>query len=138
MHIFTDASKDAIAAVAFLKVWKDGENSDIGFLMGKAKVAPTHGHTIPRLELCAAVLGIEIAEIIGEQMDLEKKNFKFYSDSQIALGYITNDARRFYVYVANRVSRIRSFSEPDQWQHVTTNQNPADLGTRSFDTQELS
>lgn len=138
VHIFTDASKDAIAAVAFLKVWKDEENSDIGFLMGKAKVAPTHGHTIPRLELCAAVLGIEIAEIIREQMDLEKKNFKFYSDSQIALGYITNDARRFYVYVSNRVSRIRSFSEPDQWQHVTTDQNLADLGTRSFDAQELS
>ncbi|XP_061179398.1 uncharacterized protein LOC133188024 [Saccostrea echinata] len=35
-------------------------------------------------------------------MDLEKNDFWFYSDSQIALGYITNDARRFYVYVANR------------------------------------
>lgn len=93
MHIFTDATKDAIAAVAFLKLCKDEENSDIGFLMGKAKVAPTHGHTIPSLELCAAVLGIGIAEIIREQMDLEKKSFKFYSDSQIALGYITNDAR---------------------------------------------
>lgn len=70
-------------------------------------------------------------------MDLEKKNFKFYSDSQIVLGYITNDARRFYVYVANRVSRIRSFSELDQWQHVTIDQNLTDLGTRSFDAQEL-
>lgn len=78
--------------------------------MGKAKVTLTHGHIIPRLELCAAVLGIEIAEIIREQMDKEK-NFKFYSDSQIALGYITSDARRFYVSVANRVSKIRSFSE---------------------------
>lgn len=35
------------------------------------------------------------------------------------------------------MSRIRSFSEPDQWQHVTTDQNPKDLGTRSFDAQEL-
>lgn len=111
VQILTDASKDAIAAVAFLKVCKDKENSDICFLMGKANVALTHGHIIPRLELCAAVLGIEIAEIIREQMDIEKKNFKFYSDSQIALVYITSDARRFYVSVANRVSRIRSFSE---------------------------
>lgn len=75
VHIFTDASKDTIAAVAFLKVWKDEEISDIGFLMGKAKVAPTHGHTIPRLELCAAVLGIEIADIIREKMDLENSGF---------------------------------------------------------------
>lgn len=69
VHIFTDASKDAIAAVVFLKLWQYEENSDIGFLMGKAKVAPAHGHTIPRLDLCAAVLGIEIAETITEQMD---------------------------------------------------------------------
>ena len=75
VHIFTDVSKDAIAAVAFLKVWKDGENCDVGFLLGKAKVAPTHGHTIPRLELCAAVLGIEIAEIIKEQWTLSKRIF---------------------------------------------------------------
>lgn len=44
VQILTDASKDAIAAVAFLKVCKDKENSDICFLMGKAKVALTHGH----------------------------------------------------------------------------------------------
>lgn len=31
----------------------------------------------------------------------ERMSFKFNSDSQIALGYISNDARRFYVYVAN-------------------------------------
>lgn len=44
VHIFTDASKDAIAALAPLKVWKDEENTDIGFLIGKAKVTPAHGH----------------------------------------------------------------------------------------------
>lgn len=137
VHIFTDASKDAIAAVAFLKVWKDSENYDVGFLMGKAKVAPTHGHTIPHLELCVAVLGTEIAEFFKEQMDLEAKDFRFYSDSQVALGYIYNDARRFYVCVANRVSRILAFSEPNHWQHVATDQNPADLGTRAFDAQGL-
>ena len=37
--------------------------------MGKAKVTPTYGHTTPRLELCAAVRGIEIAEVIKEQID---------------------------------------------------------------------
>lgn len=39
VHIFTDASNDEIAAVAFLKVRKDDENCDVGFLKGNAKVA---------------------------------------------------------------------------------------------------
>lgn len=86
-------------------------------------MSPTHGHAIPRLELCSAVLGTEIAEFIQEQMDLDKKDFWFYSDSRVVLGYISNDARRFYVYVANRVSRIRAFSEPSQWNHVVTDLN---------------
>lgn len=35
------------------------------------------------------------------------------------------------------MSRITSFSEPKQLQYVTTDQNLADLGTLSFDVQEL-
>lgn len=117
VHVFADASKDAIAAVAFLKVFTI-DMSDVGFLIGKAKVAPSHGHTIPRIELCAAVLAIEIAEIIKDQMNLNNDCFHFYIDSQIVLGYISNDTNRFYVYVANRVSHIRSFSGPEHWNHI--------------------
>lgn len=35
-----------------------------------------------------------------------------------------------------RIERV-GLDQPDQWRHVTTDQNPADLGTRSFDAQEL-
>jgi hypothetical protein len=58
--VFSNASKDIIAAVAYLKL-SSGNSYIISFLLGKAKVAPSHGHTIPRLELCAAVLAIQIS-----------------------------------------------------------------------------
>lgn len=108
VHIFCDASKEAIAAVAYLRV-STGNVTDVGFLVGKAKVAPTHGHTIPRLELCAGVLAIEFAETVKEELDIAKSAFRFYSDSRVVLGYISAEARRFHVYVCNRVGRIRSF-----------------------------
>lgn len=71
VYSFSDVSNDAIhvAALAFWKAWQDGETIDVGFLENKTTVAPSGGHTIPKLELCAVVLGIEIAEIIREQMD---------------------------------------------------------------------
>ena len=62
----------------------------------------------------------------------------YYSDSRVVLGYITNETRRFYVYVSNRVERIRKTSSPEQWYYVPSQQNPADLATRSVDAQNLS
>ena len=61
----------------------------------------------------------------------------YYSDSKVVLGYITNDSRRFYVYVSNCVERIRRTSAPHQWHYVPTSQNPADLATRSLEADDL-
>lgn len=54
-----------------------------------------------------------------------------YTDSRIVLGYIHNTSRNFYVYVANRVTRIRKSSHPNQWHYISTSHNPADHGSRS-------
>ncbi len=67
--IFADASVKAIVAVAYIKVTSHQEQTDIGFVFGKAKLAPQPDLTIPRLELCAAVLAIEIAEMVVSEMD---------------------------------------------------------------------
>lgn len=52
VHVYCDASEHAIAAVGYLLA-KRKDQEELGFILGKAKVAPSHGHTIPRLELCA-------------------------------------------------------------------------------------
>ena len=132
IHIFADASKEAIAAVSYLKVCDTANSFRVGFLLGKAKVAPLHGHTIPRLELCAAVMAAEIFETISEHIDIVPNLVQFYTDSKVVLGYINNEKRRFYIYVGNRVDRIRRVSCPSQWKYVSSESNPADLGTRGI------
>ncbi|XP_033753059.1 uncharacterized protein LOC117336558 [Pecten maximus] len=131
LHVFSDASKEAIAAVSYLKIFDVTGRNHVSFVLGKAKVAPSHGHTIPRLELCAAVLAVELAQRVQEHLDLPLDRVEYYTDSRIVLGYVSNERRRFYVYVGNRVDHIRHLSDPDQWHHVPTDLNPADLGTRS-------
>ena len=54
----------------------------------------------------------------------------FWTDSQIVLGYIHNVTRRFHTFVENRVSYIRSNTDPADWHHVDSVLNPADLLTR--------
>ena len=109
LHVFADASEKAISSVAYIRSVKDDGTSEIGFVLGKAKVSPQHGHTIPRLELCAAVLAVEISEIVLENIDHPIETMKFYTDSKVVLGYILNQTRRFYVYVENS----RTHSEGD-------------------------
>ena len=138
LHIFCDASEAAIAAVAYTRVVDISGNSDIGFVCGKAKVAPKHGHTIPRLELCAAVLAVELGDVMAEELDLDTSATRYYTDSKVVLGYIQNESRRFYTYVSNRVGRIHSSASPLQWNYVSTTENPADQGSRGLTPDSMT
>ena len=135
--VFCDASVKAIGAVCYLKVTDSNGNKQIGFVMGKAKLAPRPEHTVPRLELCAAVLAVELADLVSAELDSQLDAVTYYSDSKVVLGYIGNETRRFYVYVSNRVLRIRRSSRPDQWCYVPTDLNPADHATRSVPAGQL-
>ncbi|XP_069107400.1 uncharacterized protein [Argopecten irradians] len=104
----------------------------------KANLAPSGGQTISRLELCAAVLATQLKNTVIANLGIDFDKVRMYTDSQIILGYICNSTRRFYVYVANRVQKTRSSTEPEQWTYVNTNVNPADDGTRSSPAYRLS
>lgn len=111
--VFSDASTKAIGAAAYLKVVQKDGKAEVGLLMGKAKLAPQSEPTIPRLELCAAVLAAEMADLIQEELDLELDAVNFFTDSKVVLGYICNETKRFYIYVHNRVQRIHQASKPE-------------------------
>ncbi|XP_061185158.1 uncharacterized protein LOC133193208 [Saccostrea echinata] len=137
LHIFCDASEKAVAACAYIRGMTVDEKISVGFVFGKCKVAPRSGHTIPRLELCASVLAVELGEMLSKELDLPLEDITYYSDSKVVLGYLSNERRSFYVYVCNRVSRIRKSSSPRQWNYVTTDENPADQGTRGLLPEQL-
>ena len=137
MHVFCDASTKAVGAVAYLKLTAADGHSDGGFLLGRARLAPKPDITIPRLELCGAVLAVEVADMVQEELDCTFDEVNFYTDSKIVLGYISNEKRRFYVYVHNRVERIRRSTQPRQWHYVPTHLNPADHTTRGLPAEHL-
>ena len=67
LHVFSDASEKAFAAVAYLRTTHDDSHVSITFLIGKARVAPMKRLTIPNLELQAATLGSRLATYIKEE-----------------------------------------------------------------------
>lgn len=75
--------------------------------------------------------------MLKEELEQKIEQEYIWTDSQVVLGYINNEAHRFHVFVANRVQRIKETSGPAQWCHVDTNQNPADHTSRGIKVAEL-
>lgn len=138
LYVFSDASTKAIGAVAYMRALYPNDKVEVGFVMGKAKLTPQSEPTIPRLELCAAVLAVEIADLVRNELDIEFDAVRFHTDSRVVLGYICNESKRFYTYVHNRVQRIRQSSKPEQWHYVRTEENPADHASRSLTASQLT
>lgn len=137
IHSFSDASKDGIGVVTYLLHVSESGNVNVAFLFGQARMAPLQPTTIPRLELCSPVLSSQSVKKLLEELNLPIHEVVFYTDSKVALGYIQNDSRRFYAYVANHVQIIRSISDPTQWRYVGTTLNSVDLATKGVTAEHL-
>ncbi|XP_013409151.1 uncharacterized protein LOC106172795 [Lingula anatina] len=105
--------------------------------MGKSKVAPSKSVTVPRLELSAAVMSIKVETFLAKELVYEDITHVYWTDSKVVLGDVNNDAKRFHVFVANRIQHIGEVSQPSQWRHVKSSDNPADIASRGTGVTEL-
>ena len=100
LHAFSDTSQDAIGTTVYLRQFNEANEVSMALVYGQARVAPLNP-SIPRLELCAAVLAVQAAQRVIKEIDLKISDLIYYTDSKVVLGYITNESRQLYVYVAN-------------------------------------
>ena len=99
-------------------------------------MTPTKYLSIPRLELTAATVSIKMSQLVKRELELnDVTSIKehFWTDSQVFLGYINNESKRFKVLVANRVQLICDNLNTNQWHYVDPKSNPADDASRSLD-----
>ena len=131
LHHFSDSSQVAYGSCTYLRIMSASGQVRVSLLLAKGRVAPLKGAiTIPRLELCAAVLSVRHDLKLRRELTLDLLPSVFWTDSQIVLAYIKSTSRRFKVFVGNRVSYIRDHSDQDQWRFIPTTLNAADVLSR--------
>ena len=137
LHVFCDASQGAYGACVFVRSVNASGQIHVSLLTGKGRLAPIKQVSIPRLELAACVEAVKLEVLVRREFDIVLMPSTFWTDSQVALAYISNDTRRFKTFVANRVARIRETSTPGQWHHVPGIINPADILSRGCDVDDV-
>jgi len=137
LHHFSDACQNGYGQCSYIRLVDDKNRVHCSLVMGKSRVMPLKPVTIPRLELTAAVVSSKISCVLRKELEYAEMKEVFWTDSRTVLGYISNDTRRFHVFVGNRVQEISERTSPSQWHYVGTKSNPADIASRVTGAQEL-
>ena len=131
LHGFCDASEKAYGACIYLKSVDASGHAKVQLYCAKSRVAPIKNiQTIPRLELCAAVLLSHLYLSVKNAIQINIEHSFFWTDSMITLHWINTAPHLLKTFVANRVSDIQSKTNISSWRHVPTNDNPADILSR--------
>ncbi|XP_011884052.1 PREDICTED: uncharacterized protein LOC105571188 [Vollenhovia emeryi] len=137
MHGFCDASQRAFGACVYIRTQIGHENFRCELLVSRSRVAPLKAVSLPRLELSAALLLAQLIDKIKDSFTLSSIQIFLWSDSTIALNWISSSSRKWAVFVANRVGEIQRLTNGNSWRHVSSANNPADVLSRGLHPREL-
>lgn len=89
LHSFSDASQSAYGACIYMRSVNQRNNEvTVNLLCAKSKVAPLKPTTIPRIELCAALLAAKLTKSVLDALRYAPQKIVHWCDSSVVLGWI--------------------------------------------------
>ncbi|XP_058448849.1 uncharacterized protein LOC131428824 [Malaya genurostris] len=137
LHAFADASHVAYGACVYIQSIMNNGSVKSRLLISKSKVAPLRALTIPRKELCAALLLVRLVSKVLPALTINMQRVVLYSDSEIVLAWLKKHPYQLQTFVCNRVSEIQANSDGFSWKYIRSQHNPADIVSRGMLPCEL-
>jgi len=85
LHVFSDASERIYGSVAYLRTENEHGQTYVSFVAARSRVAPTKQVSMPRLELCAALTGAQLADTMCSELNFPIGDCVFWSDSSTVI-----------------------------------------------------
>ncbi|XP_062557237.1 uncharacterized protein LOC134222109 [Armigeres subalbatus] len=137
-HVFTDASEIGYGACIYARSIDKAKQIKIELIAAKSRVAPLKRVSLPRLELCAALLGAKLYAKVSAALKMEGVSCWFWSDSMVTLHWIQAPPNTWQTFIGNRTAEIQQLTHGHSWNHVKGTENPADLISRGMLPQDFS
>lgn len=138
VHVFTDASERAYGACVYIRSIDSDRSVKIQLLVSKNRVAPIKPTTIPRLELCGALLGTRLCTKVLNSLSIPISRCRFWCDSTIVLCWLSMAPNTLKPFVRHRVNEIRESTAGHVWSYVPSKDNPADFVSRGLKADLIS
>ena len=123
--------------IVYLRAVYEDASTTISLVTSKTRVAPLKTLSVPKLELCGALLTARLLLSTSQDIDLLPTVIFVWSDSEEVLGWLAKSSSCWKTFVANRVAEIQDLVPTPQWRHVPTDSNPADHASRGLTPKEL-
>lgn len=129
--ICTDSSQSIAVAAVYARMKLVGGGYVCNLVIGKSKLVTKQ--TVPKAELKACTLGCVLASLVKRNFGDSVNRIIFATDSLISLFWINCDTRPLQTAVRNQVIEIRRLCNIEDWFHVPSEFNAADVATREAD-----
>ena len=127
LHVFCDASTTTYAAVVYIRQETSEGTTHVKIFTAKTRVAPITCTCVPRMELCAALLGSNLVEATLATISIQRfiiPTVFVWNDSQIIIAWLKIFPRKWKTFVANRVAKFREVLPSERWKFVPTKATP--------------
>lgn len=135
IHVFCDSSTVAYGVVAYMVTSHESTHISSKIIVAKSRIAPVRTITIPKLELCAALMGANLLHKIRQALPFHE--YYMWTDSTIVLGQIRSNKTKLDSFTMHRLSEIHRLTDVARWQHVPGIFNPADIVSRGAYPSDL-